>query len=112
MPSIQQREVVTASFQGIGPHPAIVLSPEEANYDWVICVMITSKPINDEFTFALTDEMFNKGMIKPSQVRLHLVTGFPVESVVQDTRPQTMKLAAFKRLIARINEVAFGMSAE
>ena len=110
MPRIQQRQVVTVRYPvSAHAHPAIVLSVDEGNDDWVVCVMVSTMDWKDEFSFPLTNEMMDPPMSKRCEVRLHMVGGFPAESVSPDR--QKMKPAAFKRLLREINEVVFGQAA-
>ena len=48
-------------------------------------------------------------MSRRCEERLHMVGGFPAESVSPDR--QKMKPSAFKRLLREINEVVFGQAA-
>ncbi|MDX9751302.1 MAG: hypothetical protein RBT71_09510 [Flavobacteriales bacterium] len=108
MPTIAQRQIVTVRYPvSAHPHPAVVLSVEEGNDDWVVCVMISSVDWNDEFSFPLAADMIEPPMSKRSEVRLHLVGGFPPESVIPDR--QRMRPAAFKRLLKEVNRAVFGV---
>ncbi len=109
MASINQRQIVTVHYPvSAHPHPAVVLSVDEGNDDWVVCVMISSKDWNDEFSFPITADMIEPPMSRRSEVRLHLLGGFPPESIIPDR--QRMKPAAFKRLLKEVNRAVFGMA--
>ncbi len=69
--------------------------------------MISSKDWNDEFSFPITSDMVEPPMSRQSELRLHLVGGFPPESIIPDR--QRMKPAAFKRLLTEVNKTVFGM---
>lgn len=106
MATIEQREIVTVQYPvSAHPHPAVVLSTDDANFDWVVCVMITSTGMDNEFSFHLKDELLERGSFsKPSQIRLHVVGGFEAEFVKQDRRPRKLKVWVFKNLIKPMDE--------
>ncbi|OFX24803.1 MAG: hypothetical protein A2033_04005 [Bacteroidetes bacterium GWA2_31_9] len=67
------------------PHPVIVLSDtliQEID-NCFICTMITSKEIDDEASFHLTDNMFSKPPKKKCQVRCQLLTFVPEKQMIR-----------------------------
>lgn len=91
-------------------HPFIVLSCKEANnYEGsFVGVMITSSTnYLDEFSFRLTDQMFEKPLDKGgSHARMHLVT-LCVDATIKGKRINKMKPASFKQLMKSIGEIVF-----
>lgn len=111
MARIVQRQIVTVRYPvSAHPHPAVVLSVDEGNDDWVVCAMISTMDWSDEFAFPLTVDMVDPPMSRRCEVRMHLVGGFPPENVASDR--QRMRPAAFKRLLKGINAVVFGLEQE
>jgi hypothetical protein len=81
MATITQRQIVTVRYPvSAHPHPAVVLSVDEGNDDWVVCAMISTMDWNDEFSFPLSAEMMDPPMSRRSEVRIHLVGGFPLKA--------------------------------
>jgi hypothetical protein len=111
-----QGSVVEVAFnlpQGAEPHPAIIISCNNANEEdgTVICVMTTSSKMEDDFTFKLSPQMF-EGKLPPTsyQARLHLVSMFSAETdiIVNRHYGVRMKSAHFHRMMERIFLVTFG----
>jgi hypothetical protein len=114
---ISQRDIIEVPFnlpQGTVPHPAIVLSTDEAiqEEESFVAVMLTSEDYNDLYSFPITNSMLTKPMTSAkSQARLHLISFFrnsdviPTSHVNHKIRPEY-----FKILIGRINEVTFGVT--
>lgn len=80
--AFQRGDIVSLDFEmphsgNYVNHPAVILSGAEV-YDGdrcYVCVMMTTSPLDDIFTFVLKPEMVEKPFIKPdSQVRCHLIT--------------------------------------
>jgi hypothetical protein len=108
--SIQQRDVYLLPHPIRGEdHPFIVLSVEEANrYERTfIAVMITSMNHVDDFSFELSDEMFEQPLPKKnSHVRMHLLTLCLDEEIV-GKRINRMKALYFKELMKSIGDLIF-----
>ena len=92
------------------PHPHIVLSVLEANQheNTFVAVMITSsKNTFDDFSFPLSDTMFDKPLEKPDcHARMHLLPLSYTENII-GKRINTMKPQSFKRLMNDIGKVVF-----
>lgn len=109
---VRQRDIVevnlSADFEN---HPAIVLSNnlvQEVEGAFV-CVMITSKLQNDEFSFEITNDMTTKPMNKPCEARCHLISFVPFEAIIVNSHNNQIKIEPFKKLIEKINETTFSM---
>jgi mRNA-degrading endonuclease toxin of MazEF toxin-antitoxin module len=91
-------------------HPFIVLSTKEANeYEKTfVAVMVTSSDIyRDDFSFELTDGMFDGPLPKKdSHVRMHLLT-LCIEKHIKGPRINRMKPAYFKQLMKSIGDLIF-----
>jgi len=109
-----QREVYFLEYPppGVtGRHPHIVLSVKESNgatSTFVAAMITTSDSFYDDYSFDLTDAMFDRPLAKDgSHVRMHLVTlcldedriGPPVNK---------MKKFHFDQLMKTIGEMVFG----
>lgn len=92
------------------PHPHIVLSVTEANQqeNTFVTVMVTSSDKTiDDFSFMLSDGMFEKPLQKQNcHVRMHLLTSSFGEDI---NRPKinTMRPAPFKQLMKSIGDLIF-----
>ncbi|MBR7080386.1 MAG: type II toxin-antitoxin system PemK/MazF family toxin [Treponema sp.] len=77
----EQRDIVEANFQfpdgSFKPHPALIVSNNELqeNEGYIYLCMISSKNYNPQYSYALTDEMLTKPMIKQSYVKCQLIMG-------------------------------------
>ena len=96
-------------------HPFIVLSVNEANeYEGTfIGVMITSMDHVDDFSFPLSDEMFEHNLDKKnSHVRMHLLTLCLNEEIRgrQDRSINKMKPQYFKNLMSSIGDLIFNFT--
>ena len=92
------------------PHPGVVLSCIDVyNKDrCYICAMMTSRPINDKFSFHLDDDMLDEPNDRDiSQVRCHLITYVRERCLLERTPRNKLKPQALERLMAYINEVVF-----
>ena len=100
--------------QGIEPHPAIVLSSDDAikmEGGFIGVMLTTSKKFDDEFTFEIDDRMINKPMRKGYvQARLHLLGFFFVEEVMKNTN-YNYKITNFyfEQLVKQINRITFNI---
>lgn len=91
-------------------HPAIIISNEDV-YDAdeiYICVMMTSIPDRDLFTFEISQDMLERKNSKDfSQARCHLISYVMEKHIVGNYAKNKLKPSVVDRLIERINEVAF-----
>lgn len=116
MQLVAQRDVVEVEFdlpQGMQKHCVVVLSCDDAIQleGCFVGAMITSKEIDDEFSFMLEDFMLTKPMEKKSQVRLHLLGWFHVSDIIENSHyNQRMKIEFFDELVKQINTAAFGVN--
>ncbi|SFQ01658.1 type II toxin-antitoxin system PemK/MazF family toxin [Parafilimonas terrae] len=110
--AIKQRDVYLLPFpfnNGTQPHPFIVLSTLKANNNegTFIAVMITSSNHMDDFSFPLTDDMFEKKLHKLGcHVRMHLLTLYADDEII-NSKINTMKPYFFKQLMAAIGDAVF-----
>jgi hypothetical protein len=110
---VSQRDIIEVFFelpQGLLRHPVIVLSNNEAikMEGYFVGVMLTSQYFDDEFTFPIEDFMLTKPLTNKSQVRLHLIGWFSVESVVKNSHyNHKIKIDYFKQLTNQINNSTF-----
>lgn len=95
-------------------HPAVIISePAVYNTDGCyICVMMSTMPVKDVFTFEVKNDMLEYQSDKPfSQVRCHLIT-YAMErhiSLNKNGMPfNKLRPRALEKLMAHINEVVFG----
>lgn len=108
---VQQREIVELNFElpngTFKTHPALVISnaavleAEEIFY----AVMISSKPLNDEFTFELEDNMLTKPLRKRSFVKCQLLQSYTVGEVL--SKISTVKVTYFEQIKLRLFETVF-----
>lgn len=116
MPVINQRDVYLLPFpfgdENGEPHPYIILSINDANVqeDSFQAVMITSSSYKDDFSFKLTDEMFDKPLEKSNcHVRMHLIIlGLNEHILNPNLKPFCrMKKYYFDQLMRTIGELVF-----
>jgi hypothetical protein len=118
VPVVNQRDVYLLPFplnNRIPDHLFIVLSTLESNKidGTFIAVMITTSDINyDDFSFDLTNEMFESDLDKAgSHVRMHLLTLWMNDEIV-GKRVNRMKEFYFKQLMASIGDSIFNYKFE
>lgn len=73
--------------------------------DIFYAVMISSNPINDEFTFELENEMLTKPLKKRSFVKCQFLQSYSTEEVI--TKKSTVKQLYFDKILKRIFETIF-----
>jgi len=110
---ISQRDVFILDppfAENLTQHPFIVLSCKESHLveGTFIGVMITSsKHYKDDYSFNLTDEMFESPLEKQDcHARMHLVTLF-YEGEIKGRKINKMKVFYFKQLMKTIGELVF-----
>jgi mRNA-degrading endonuclease toxin of MazEF toxin-antitoxin module len=109
---ISQRDIVEVVFDEDfgGNHPAIVISNKlvQEVEGYFVCIMMTSKNHDDEFSFPITDNMVMKPMKREHcEARCHLLNFVPVESIIRNRNNNQLKINPFKKLIKKINESTF-----
>lgn len=96
-----------------GDHPFIVLSVKECNSfeDTFVAVMITSSPnYDDDLSFPLLNEMFDKNLPKPnSKARMHLIMLCINEEII-GKRINVMKELYFEKLMKEIGSLVFNFN--
>ncbi|MCB9425524.1 MAG: type II toxin-antitoxin system PemK/MazF family toxin [Flavobacteriales bacterium] len=107
-----QRDIVEVVFDDDfgGNHPAIVLSNKLVQdvEGYFVCVMMTSKNFNDEFSFVINDEMLTKPLNREHcEARCHLINFVPVDSIIRNRYRNQIKIDSFKKLIDKINKSTF-----
>lgn len=108
MPKPEQRDIIEVCFgeEFGGNHPALVISNNLIHEieDAFICLMMTSKEKDDEFSFPLTKEMLTKPLSKDyAEIRCHLVQFIPAEEIINNTHYNKVKLKYFKKIIDKMN---------
>ncbi len=114
--AVHQRDVYILPHpfdSSVAYHPFIVLSVNDANVyeNTFVGVMITSSETRfDDFSFSLTNEMFERDLPKKdSHARMHLITLCLNEEIQgnQDRSINKMKPEFFKQLMAAIGDLIF-----
>ena len=111
--TVEQRDVYLyppSHDPSLEHHPFIVLSVKVVNrYEntFVACMITSSEKYRDDFSFELTDEMFESPLHKKnSHVRMHLVT-LCLEKDIQGTRINRMKPFYFRQLMESVGDLVF-----
>jgi len=111
--AVEQREVYLLPHpfdSQVEEHPFIVLSVREANdyENTFIGVMITSsEKYQDDFSFQLTDEMFESPLGKKnSHARMHLLQ-LCLNEEIKGRRLNKMKPFYFRQLMKSIGDLIF-----
>jgi mRNA-degrading endonuclease toxin of MazEF toxin-antitoxin module len=104
-----QRDIVEIVFDEDfgGNHPAIVISNKlvQEIEGYFVCVMMTSKSYDDEFSFVITDDMVSHPMNKDHcEARCHLINFVPIDAIIVNRHNNQLKIASFKQLIKKIND--------
>jgi len=84
---ISQGEIVEVNFplpNGFKPHPVLVISQNEVNEieGAFIGMMLSTKNLNPELTFEITDEMTSKAAFKKRYAICHLVAIISEEEIL------------------------------
>lgn len=108
---VHQRDIVELNFElpngKFKIHPALVISNSDVHdaEEIFYAVMISSKPFNDEFTFALDDEMLTKPLLKKSFVKCQLIQSYTVDEII--SKISSIKQVYFERVKKRIFDTVF-----
>lgn len=115
---VNQRDVYLLPFplnNNTPDHLFIVLSTQESNQieGTFIAVMITTSDINyDDYSFDLTDEMFEYDLKKEkSHARMHLLTLW-FNNDIAGKRVNRMKEFYFRQLMSSIGDLIFNYNFE
>ncbi len=66
-------------------HPALVISNSEVHEveDIFYALMISSKPLPDQFAYSLTDDMVTKPLSKKSYVKCQLIQSYTEDEIIR-----------------------------
>jgi hypothetical protein len=95
-----------------GPHPALIIA-KHADYkgDFYICVMFTSNPTKDTFSYPLRKEMYvDQDWYKEGQCRLHSIHHFRFSDFSKPFKGTKLKLDFVDAIKKRIALVVLGLS--
>jgi PemK-like, MazF-like toxin of type II toxin-antitoxin system len=108
---VQQRDIVELNYElpngKFKLHPALIISNENVleTEDISYAVMISSNPINDDFTFELDNSMLTKPMLKKSFVKCQILQSYSTDEVI--SKISSIKQAYFDKILKRIFETVF-----
>ena len=108
---INQRDIIELNYElpngKLKTHPALVISnshvleTEEIFY----AVMITSNPMNEEFSFELKNSMLSKPLSKTSFVKCHLIQSYTIDEVI--SKISTINSETFEKVLNKIFATVF-----
>ncbi len=104
--AVYQREIVEVNFQlpdrSFAPHPIIVVSNNNVfdTEDIFYGLMISSKVINPDFEFEITDEMVSNPFPKKSYVKCQLIQAYQEKEIL--SRYGSMNKEPFDKLIDKL----------
>ncbi len=108
---VQQRDIVELNYElpngKFKVHPAIIISNENVlnTEDIFYAVMVSSNPINDDFTFELDNNMLTRALSKKSFVKCQLIQSYSVDEVI--SKISTVKQGYFEKIMKQIFETVF-----
>lgn len=108
---IQQRDIVELNYElpngKLKVHPALVISNANVleTEDIFYAVMISSNPMNDDFSFELDNAMLTKPLSKKSFVKCQLLQSYSTDEVI--SKISTIKQVYFEKIIKQIFETVF-----
>jgi len=111
---VEQGEIVEVCFllpdNRTKPHPTIVISNNLVNEyeDAFIGVMLSSSAPNDEFTYAITNDMLTKPAKKACQVRTQLITLIPESQILG--KHGRIKKKYLKEIIEKIYDTVLSIT--
>ena len=107
----QQKDIVELNYElpngKFKMHPALIISnanvleTEEIFY----ALMISSNPMNDDFTFELDNNMLTKPLSKKSFVKCQLIQSYSPGEVI--SKISTVKQIYFDKIVKMIFETVF-----
>jgi len=116
-----QRDIIFTNYElpngDFQPHLALVLSNNDINeYEgYYITVMLSSTPIEDNYSFLVSPDMFNfdfkvhlKSPSHKPQIRCHLISAIKEEDLIISKRYGTMKKEFYTQVVTQITEFVFG----
>ena len=108
---VQQRDIVELNYElpngKIKIHPVLIISNDNVleTEDIFYAVMISSNPINDDFTFELDNSMLSKPLSKKSYVKCQLLQSYSIDEVI--SKISIVKQVHFDKILKRIFETVF-----
>ena len=108
---VQKRDLVELNYElpngKFKVHPALIISNENVleTEDIFYAVMISSNPINDDFTFELDNAMLTKPLLKKSYVKCQILQSYSTEEVI--SKISSVKQVFFDKILKRIFETVF-----
>ena len=108
---VQKRDIVELNYElpngNFKVHPALIISNENVleTEDIFYAVMISSNPINDDFTFELDNAMLTKPLLKKSYVKCQILQSYTTEEVI--SKISSVKQLYFDKILKRIFETVF-----
>lgn len=108
---VQKRDIVELNYElpngKFKVHPALIISNENVleTEDIFYAVMISSNPINDDFTFELDNVMLTKPLQKKSYVKCQILQSYTTEEVI--SKISSVKQVYFDKILKRIFETVF-----
>ncbi len=108
---VQKRDIVELNYElpngKFKVHPALIISNENVleTEDIFYAVMISSNPMNDDFTFELDNAMLTKPLLKKSYVKCQILQSYTTEEVI--SKISSVKQLYFDKILKRIFETVF-----
>ena len=108
---VQQRDIVELNYElpngKFKLHPALIISNENvlSTEDIFYAVMISSNPINDDFSFELDNAMLTKPLAKKSFVKCQLLQSYSIDEVI--SKISSVKQLYFDKIQKRIFDTVF-----
>ena len=108
---VQQRDIVELNYElpngKFKVHPALIISNQNVleTEDIFYTVLISSNPINDDFTFELDNDMLTKPLSKKSFVKCQLLQSYSADEVI--SKISSVKQIYFDKILKRIFETVF-----
>ena len=108
---VQQRDIVELNYElpngKFKVHPALIVSNENVleTEDIFYAVMISSNPLNDDFTFELDNAMLTKPLSKKSFVKCQLLQSYSIDEVI--SKISNVKQVYVDKILKRIFETVF-----
>jgi hypothetical protein len=108
---IEQRDIVELNYElpngKLKIHPALIISNDNVlqTEEIFYALMISSNPINDDFTFELDNGMLVKPLAKKSFVKCQLLQSYSADEVI--SKISAVKKIYFDKILKRIFETVF-----
>lgn len=106
-----QRDIVEVSFMfpdgTFKPHPALIVSNDDLQEDegFIYLCMISSKSYNQQYNYALSDDMLTRPMMKQSFVKCQLLVGNVERDVIR--KISVLKQPYFDEVVEKIKQTIF-----